>query len=157
MSKNGFSTTDNIEQADLVFINTCSIREKAEQTVRKRLQVYNSVKKKKNPGMVVGILGCMAERLKEKLLEQEKLFDIVVGPDAYRDLPNLIKQVDDGRKAVNVILSKEETYAEISPVRLNGNGVTAFVSIMRDVTICAASALSHLQEDGKEAETQIVF
>jgi len=131
LSKHGFSTTENIEQADLVFINTCSIREKAEQTVRKRLQVYNSVKKKKNPGMVVGVLGCMAERLKEKLIEQEKLVDIVVGPDAYRDLPNLIKQVDDGRKAVNVILSKEETYAEISPVRINGNGVTAFVSITR--------------------------
>tara|TARA_B100000902_G_scaffold59619_1_gene66668 strand:- start:5284 stop:6792 length:1509 start_codon:yes stop_codon:yes gene_type:complete len=131
LSENGFSTTDNIEQADLVFINTCSIREKAEQTVRKRLQVYNSIKKKKNPGMVVGVLGCMAERLKEKLIEQEKLVDIVVGPDAYRDLPNLIKQVDDGRKAVNVILSKEETYAEISPVRINGNGVTAFVSITR--------------------------
>ena len=131
LSKEGFSTTNDIERADLVFVNTCSIREKAEQTVRKRLQVYNSIKKKKNPAMVVGVLGCMAERLKEKFLEQEKLVDIVVGPDAYRDLPNLIRQVDDGRKAVNVILSKEETYAEISPVRLGGNGVTAFVSITR--------------------------
>ena len=129
--KEGFSTTNDIEKADLVFVNTCSIREKAEQTIRKRLQVYNSIKKKKNPAMVVGVLGCMAERLKEKFLEQEKLVDIVVGPDAYRDLPNLIRQVDDGRKAVNVILSKEETYAEISPVRLGGNGVTAFVSITR--------------------------
>ncbi|MBC8265962.1 MAG: tRNA (N6-isopentenyl adenosine(37)-C2)-methylthiotransferase MiaB [Flavobacteriales bacterium] len=127
----GFSTTNDIEKADLVFVNTCSIREKAEQTIKKRLQVYNSIKKKKNPAMVVGVLGCMAERLKEKFLEQEKLVDIVVGPDAYRDLPNLIRQVDDGRKAVNVILSKEETYAEISPVRLGGNGVTAFVSITR--------------------------
>ena len=131
LTKEGFSTTQNINEADLVFVNTCSIREKAEQTVRKRLQFYNSIKRDHNPGMVVGVLGCMAERLKEKFLEEEKLVDIVVGPDAYRDLPNLITQVDDGRKAVNVILSKEETYADISPVRLGGNGVTAFVSITR--------------------------
>ena len=131
LSDEGFSTTPNIEEADVVFVNTCSIREKAEQTVRNRLKVYNAIKKKQNPGMVVGVLGCMAERLKEKFLEEEKLVDIVVGPDAYRDLPNLIGEVDEGRKAVNVILSKEETYAEISPVRLGGNGITAFVSIMR--------------------------
>ncbi|MBT5859333.1 MAG: tRNA (N6-isopentenyl adenosine(37)-C2)-methylthiotransferase MiaB [Flavobacteriales bacterium] len=131
LTKEGFSTTQNINEADLVFVNTCSVREKAEQTVRKRLQFYNSIKRDHNPGMVVGVLGCMAERLKEKFLEEEKLVDIVVGPDAYRDLPNLITQVDDGRKAVNVILSKEETYADISPVRLGGNGVTAFVSITR--------------------------
>jgi len=131
LTKEGFSTTQNINEADLVFVNTCSIREKAEQTVRKRLQFYNSIKRDHNPGMVVGVLGCMAERLKEKFLEEEKLVDIVIGPDAYRDLPNLITQVDDGRKAVNVILSKEETYADISPVRLGGNGVTAFVSITR--------------------------
>ena len=131
LKKEGFSTTQNINEADLVFVNTCSIREKAEQTVRKRLQFYNSIKRDHNPGMVVGVLGCMAERLKEKFLEEEKLVDIVVGPDAYRDLPNLITQVDDGRKAVNVILSKEETYADITPVRLGGNGVTAFVSITR--------------------------
>ena len=131
LTKEGFSTTQNINEADLVFVNTCSIREKAEQTVRKRLQFYNSIKRDHNPGMVVGVLGCMAERLKEKFLEEEKLVDIVVGPDAYRDLPNLITQVDDGRKAVNVILSKEETYADITPVRLGGNGVTAFVSITR--------------------------
>ena len=131
LSDEGFSTTPNIEEADVVFVNTCSIREKAEQTVRNRLKVYNAIKKKQNPGMVVGVLGCMAERLKEKFLEEEKLVDIVVGPDAYRDLPNLISEVDGGRKAVNVILSKEETYAEISPVRLGGNGITAFVSIMR--------------------------
>ena len=131
LTDEGFSTTPNIEEADVVFVNTCSIREKAEQTVRNRLKVYNAIKKKQNPGMVVGVLGCMAERLKEKLLEEEKLVDIVVGPDAYRDLPNLIGVVDSGRKAVNVILSKEETYAEISPVRLGGNGITAFVSIMR--------------------------
>jgi len=126
-----FSTTKNINEADLVFVNTCSIRDKAEQTVRKRLQLYNSIKKTTNPSMVVGVLGCMAERLKEKFLEEEKLVDIVVGPDAYRDLPNLIKQVEDGRKAVNVFLSREETYADINPVRLSGNGVTAFVSITR--------------------------
>ena len=112
-------------------VNTCSIREKAEQTVRKRLQVYNSIKKSVNPSMVVGVLGCMAERLKEKFLEEEKLVDIVVGPDAYRDLPSLINEVEDGRKAVNVFLSKEETYADIKPVRMSGNGVTAFVSITR--------------------------
>lgn len=131
LTKEGFSTTPNIEEADVVFVNTCSIREKAEQTVRNRLKVYNAIKKKQNPKMVVGVLGCMAERLKEKFIEEEKLVDIVVGPDAYRDLPNLIDEVDEGRKAVNVILSKEETYAEISPVRLGGNGITAFVSIMR--------------------------
>jgi len=131
LTKEGFSTTQSINEADLVFVNTCSIREKAEQTVRKRLEFYNSIKREENPGMIVGVLGCMAERLKGKFLEEEKLVDIVIGPDAYRDLPNLIQEVDDGRKAVNVILSKEETYADISPVRLGGNGVTAFVSITR--------------------------
>jgi len=131
LTKEGFSTTPNLEDADIVFVNTCSIREKAEQTVRNRLKVYNAIKKKQNPKMLVGVLGCMAERLKEKFLEEEKLVDMVVGPDAYRDLPNLIEEVNDGRKAVNVILSKEETYAEISPVRLGGNGITAFVSITR--------------------------
>ena len=131
LTKEGFSTTPNLEDADIVFVNTCSIREKAEQTVRNRLKVYNAIKKKQNPKMLVGVLGCMAERLKDKFLEEEKLVDMVVCPDAYRDLPNLIDEVTDGRKAVNVILSKEETYAEISPVRLGGNGVTAFVSITR--------------------------
>ena len=131
LTKEGFSTTQSINEADLVFVNTCSIREKAEQTVRKRLEFYNSIKKNENPKMIVGVLGCMAERLKGKFLEEEKLVDIVIGPDAYRDLPNLIKEVDDGKKAVNVLLSKEETYAEISPVRLGGNGVTAFVTITR--------------------------
>jgi len=126
-----FELVDSEEQADLLILNTCSIREKAEQTVRNRLKVYNAIKKKQNPKMLVGVLGCMAERLKDKFLEQEKLVDIVVGPDAYRDLPNLIDEVNDGRKAVNVILSKEETYAEINPVRLGGNGITAFVSITR--------------------------
>ena len=131
LTNEGFTTTKNISEADLVFVNTCSIREKAEQTIRKRLEFYNSIKKKQNKGMIVGVLGCMAERLKDQFLEEEKLVDIVIGPDAYRDLPNLIKQVDDGRKAVNVMLSREETYADISPVRLGGNGVTAFVSITR--------------------------
>ena len=131
LQKDGFSSTPNLEDADIVLVNTCSIREKAETTVRNRLKVYNAIKRTQNPKMMVGVLGCMAERLKEKFLEEEKLVDIVVGPDAYRDLPNLIDEVNDGRKAVNVILSKEETYAEISPVRLGGNGITAFVSIMR--------------------------
>ncbi len=126
----GFDTTSEIQEADLVFLNTCSIREKAEQTVRNRLTHINGLKKKK-PELVVGVLGCMAERLKTKLLEEEKIVDLVVGPDAYRDLPNLILQVDDGDKAVNTFLSREETYADINPVRLNSNGVTAFISIMR--------------------------
>lgn len=126
----GFSTTSKLEDADLVLVNTCSIREKAEQTVRKRLQKYNAVKRQ-NPKMKVGVLGCMAERLKTKFLEEEKIVDLVVGPDAYKDLPNLIAEVEAGQSAVNVILSKEETYGDIPPVRLNSNGVTAFVSITR--------------------------
>jgi tRNA-2-methylthio-N6-dimethylallyladenosine synthase len=126
----GFETTKDFNNADVVFINTCSIRENAEQRVRNRLKEF-TVAKVKNPGMIVGVLGCMAERLKAKFLEEEKLVDVVVGPDAYRDLPNLIDQVDDGQKAVNVLLSREETYADISPVRLNTNGINAFVSIMR--------------------------
>ena len=131
LAKEGFGTTKDIAEADLVLVNTCSIREKAELTTRKRLEFYQSIKKKKNPKMIVGVLGCMAERLKEKFLEEEKLVDIVVGPDAYRDLPALVNKVEDGRKAVNVLLSLEETYADINPVRLGGNGVTAFVSITR--------------------------
>lgn len=130
LSEQGFNTTQNLEDADLVLVNTCSIREKAETTVRKRLQKYNAVKKI-NPTMKVGVLGCMAERLKEKFLEEEKIVDLVVGPDAYRDLPNLIEEVYAGRDAVNVILSKDETYGDVSPVRLNSNGVSAFVSITR--------------------------
>lgn len=130
LKKEGFNTTQNLEEADLVLINTCSIRDKAEQTVRKRLEKYNAVKKI-NPGMKVGVLGCMAERLKAKFLEEEKIVDLVVGPDAYKDLPNLINEVEEGRNAVNVILSKEETYGDISPVRLQSNGVSAFVSITR--------------------------
>ncbi len=130
LSNEGFDTTQNLEEADLVLVNTCSIREKAEQTVRKRLEKFNAVKKI-NPGMKVGVLGCMAERLKSKFLEEEKIVDMVVGPDAYKDLPNLVKEVEEGRNAVNVILSKEETYGDIAPVRLDSNGVTAFVSITR--------------------------
>ena len=130
MKKEGFDTTSDVHQADVVFLNTCSIREKAEQTVRNRLVHFNALKKKK-PGMLIGVLGCMAERLKERLLEEEKTVDLVVGPDAYRDLPNLVREADEGDKAVNTFLSREETYADISPVRLNSNGVTAFISIMR--------------------------
>jgi tRNA-2-methylthio-N6-dimethylallyladenosine synthase len=130
LNEKGFNTTNLMEEADLVLVNTCSIREKAEQTVRKRLEKYNAVKKI-NPTMKVGVLGCMAERLKAKFLEEEKIVDLVVGPDAYRDLPNLLEEVEAGRDAVNVILSKEETYADVSPVRLNTNGVSAFVSITR--------------------------
>lgn len=130
LKKEGFDTTSDIQQADVVFLNTCSIREKAEQTVRNRLNHISGLKKRK-PGMLVGVLGCMAERLKSQLLEEEHLVDLVAGPDAYRDLPNLIGQVDEGGRAVNTFLSREETYADISPVRLNSNGVTAFISIMR--------------------------
>ena len=130
LSEQGYNTTQKLEEADLVLVNTCSIRDKAEQTVRKRLEQYQAVKKI-NPEMKVGVLGCMAERLKSKFLEEEKIVDLVVGPDAYKDLPNLLKEVEEGRDAINVILSKDETYGDISPVRLNSNGVTAFVSITR--------------------------
>src|SRR3546814_828625 len=126
----GFSTTGNYREADVIFINTCSIRENAEQRVRNRLKEFGANKLRK-PGTVIGVLGCMAERLKSKFLEEEQLVDVVVGPDAYRDLPNLIGKLDDGGKAVNVLLSREETYADVAPVRLGGNGVSAFVSIMR--------------------------
>ena len=126
----GFGATTNVEEADLIFVNTCSIREKAEITVRKRLTEFRKFKRV-NPGILVGVLGCMAERLKEKFLEEEKLVDLVVGPDAYRTLPALIEEAETGQKAVNVLLSREETYADIAPIRLNSNGVNAFVSIMR--------------------------
>ena len=126
----GFSSTRNAEEADLILINTCSIREKAEQTVRHRLKHLRR-SKKNNPGLLIGVLGCMAERLKSKFLEEEKLVDIVVGPDAYRTLPELVREAEGGQKGVNVLLSREETYADIAPVRLDSNGITAFVSIMR--------------------------
>jgi tRNA-2-methylthio-N6-dimethylallyladenosine synthase len=130
LNDNGFGATGNYAEADLVLLNTCSIREKAEQTVRNRLHLFRQIKANR-PGMLIGVLGCMAERLKEKFLEEEKLVDMVVGPDAYRTLPGLIEEAGTGQKAVNVLLSREETYADISPVRLDSNGVTAFVSIMR--------------------------
>jgi tRNA-2-methylthio-N6-dimethylallyladenosine synthase len=130
MQKQGFDLTASHDQADVIFLNTCAIRDKAEQTIRKRLAQFNQVKKKK-PGLIIGVLGCMAERLKTQLLEEEKSVDLVAGPDAYRDLPQLVQEVDEGHKAVNTFLSREETYADISPVRLNSNGVTAFISIMR--------------------------
>lgn len=130
LSETGFETTGDYHQADVIFINTCSIRENAETRVRNRLSQFG-VEKRRNPKLIVGVLGCMAERLKSKFLEEEKLVDVVVGPDAYRDLPNLIEQVESGHKAVNVLLSREETYADISPVRLNSNGITAFISITR--------------------------
>jgi len=130
LNKEGFGATRNFEDADLVLLNTCSIREKAEQTVRKRLTEFKKLKNAK-PGLLIGMLGCMAERLKSKLLEEEKLVDLVVGPDAYRTLPGLIIEAESGQKAVNVLLSRDETYADISPVRLDSNGITAFVSIMR--------------------------
>lgn len=130
LADTGFETTGDYHQADVIFINTCSIRENAETRVRNRLSQFG-VEKRRNPKLIVGVLGCMAERLKAKFLEEEKLVDVVVGPDAYRDLPALLSQVEEGHKAVNVILSREETYADISPVRLNSNGITAFISIMR--------------------------
>lgn len=126
----GFETTKDVTEADAIFINTCAIRENAEQRVRTRLKDFKKIKQS-NPDLVIGVLGCMAERLKSQFLDEEKLVDIVVGPDAYRDLPNLLEKVEDGHKAVNVLLSKEETYADITPIRLGQNGVTAFISIMR--------------------------
>ncbi|MGK2860705.1 MAG: MiaB/RimO family radical SAM methylthiotransferase [Chitinophagaceae bacterium] len=130
LHKEGFGATRNVEEADLIFVNTCSIREKAEQTVRKRLTEFRKLKKKR-PGTLVGVLGCMAERLKARFIEEEKLVDIVVGPDAYRSLPTLVEEAVTGQKAINVLLSRDETYADISPIRLNSNGISAFVSIMR--------------------------
>lgn len=130
LNDQGYNTTKTLEEADLILLNTCAIRDKAEQTVRMRLSQFKNLKKEK-PSLTVGVLGCMAERLKTKFLEEEQLVDLVVGPDAYRDLPNLLKETDDGRDAINVILSKEETYADINPVRLGGNGVTSFVTITR--------------------------
>jgi tRNA-2-methylthio-N6-dimethylallyladenosine synthase len=130
LQEGGYATTANFENADVILLNTCAIRDNAEQKVRNRLNNFGYLKKKR-PDLVVGVLGCMAERLKTKFLEEEKIVDVVAGPDSYRDLPNLLSEAEDGHKAINVFLSKEETYADISPVRLNSNGVTAFVSIMR--------------------------
>jgi tRNA-2-methylthio-N6-dimethylallyladenosine synthase len=130
LNNEGFGATKNLEEADLIFVNTCSIREKAEATIRKRLTEFRKLKEARK-GVLIGVLGCMAERLKAKLLEEEKLVDIVIGPDAYRSLPNLIEEAESGQKSVNVLLSRDETYADISPIRLDSNGVSAFVSIMR--------------------------
>ena len=130
LSDRGYSTTSDYNEADIILINTCAIRENAEQRVRGRLKEFNNIKRK-NPSLIIGVMGCMAERLKSQFLEEEKIVDIVVGPDAYRDLPALIETVEGGQKAVNVLLSREETYADISPIRLDSNGVTAFISIMR--------------------------
>ncbi|MDG2386917.1 MAG: tRNA (N6-isopentenyl adenosine(37)-C2)-methylthiotransferase MiaB [Flavobacteriaceae bacterium] len=130
LSGDGYQITESLQEASLVLVNTCSIREKAEQTVRKRLEYFNSIKKNKSE-MTVGVLGCMAERLKHQFLEEEKIVDLVVGPDAYKDIPNLLQEVAQDREAVNVLLSKEETYGDIAPIRLNSNGVSAFVSITR--------------------------
>ena len=130
LQQDGYASTRNLEIADLILVNTCSIREKAEQRVRQRLREFEKLKKIK-PALLVGVLGCMAERLKAKFLDEEKLVDIVVGPDAYRDLPKLINTAEDGQKAVNVLLSREETYADISPMRLDSNGISGFISIMR--------------------------
>jgi len=130
LNKEGFGAVRHCEDADLIFINTCSIREKAEQTVRKRLTEFRKLKQN-NPGILIGVLGCMAERLKSKWLEEEKLVDLVVGPDAYRTLPALVAEAETGQKAMNVLLSRDETYADIAPVRLGSNGVSAFISIMR--------------------------
>lgn len=151
----GYTTTTNMNEADVIFVNTCAIRDNAEQRVRQRLNDYRKAKRAK-PEMVIGVLGCMAERLKAKFLEEEKLVDIVVGPDAYRDLPNLLDSAQDGRKAVNVILSKEETYADISPVRLQSNGITAFISITRGCdNMCAFCVVPFTRgrERSREPET----
>lgn len=157
LHENGFSATGNFEEADLILLNTCSIREKAEQTVRKRLTEFRKLKEEK-AGTLVGVLGCMAERLKAKFLEEEKLVDIVVGPDAYRTLPELITEAESGQKAVNVLLSREETYADIAPIRLNSNGVTAFVSIMRGCNnMCAFCVVPFTRgrERSRDAESII--
>ena len=130
LKKDGYELTDDSKSANLVLLNTCSIRDKAEQTVRNKLKTYNSYKKD-NSNLKIGLLGCMAERLKDKLFEEEKMVDLVVGPDSYKDLPNLLDEVDHNQKAVNVILSKSETYGDISPVRIHNNGINAFVSITR--------------------------
>lgn len=130
LTANGYQITEEMEEADVILVNTCSIRENAETRVWGRLDVFR-LQKKKNPSLLIGVLGCMAERLKDKLLENEKLVDIVVGPDAYRELPILLRSAEEGQKGINVLLSREETYSDISPVRLDKNGVSAFVSIMR--------------------------
>lgn len=150
LQKEGYETTNKPEEADLVLLNTCSIRDKAEQTVRKRLDQFNTIKAK-NPELKVGVLGCMAERVREKFFEEEKLVDLVVGPDAYRDLPNLLEDLDGGRKAVNVLLSKEETYDDIEPVRLGVMESALLCPLPAVATTCARSAWFHLPADANAA------
>lgn len=153
MSRNGYKTITNLEEADVIFLNTCSIRDKAEQRIRKRLQALQSVKKK-NPAVVIGLLGCMAERLKTQLLEEEQVLDIIAGPDAYRDLPRLLEEVESGQKAINIILSADETYADITPVRPGNKGVSAFISIMRGCgNYCAYCIVPYVR--GKERSRDI--
>lgn len=157
MGGNGFKTTRDIEDADVVFINTCAIRDNAEARIWGRLREMRQTKKRK-PGMIVGVLGCMAERLKKQLFEEEKIVDIVVGPDAYRDIPKLIEQVEDGYKAVNVLLSREETYAEITPVRLSSNGVSSFVSIMRGCdNMCAFCVVPFTRGRERSREPESIY
>ena len=156
MRTGGFSTTANFEDADVLLLNTCAIRENAETKVRNRLKHFIPVKRK-NPGVVIGILGCMAERLKTKLLEEEKIVDLVAGPDSYRDLPNLVSEAETGQKAINVFLSREETYADISPVRLNSNGVTAFISIMRGCdNMCSFCVVPYTRGRERSREPQSI-
>ena len=141
----GFTAADNINDADLILVNTCSIRENAEQRIWRRLKAISHLKKK-NKGIIIGLLGCMAERLKEKVLEEDRFVDIVAGPDSYRELPLLVAEAESGHKAVNVLLSREETYADISPVRLDKNGVSSFVSIMRGCNnMCAYCVVPYVR------------
>jgi tRNA-2-methylthio-N6-dimethylallyladenosine synthase len=156
LDKNGYSTTRNLEESDLILLNTCSIREKAEFTVRNRLKSFKKLKKQ-NPKLIVGVLGCMAERMKESLLEEEKLVDLVVGPDAYRDLPSLLEEVEGGQKSVNVLLSREETYADISPVRLDSKGISGFISIMRGCDNMCSFCVVPLQEAEREVEVHLLL
>ncbi len=153
LADEGFCVTENLSEADLVLINTCSIRENAEQRVRGRLDVFR-MEKKKHPGLIVGVIGCMAERLKEKLLEEEKSVDLVVGPDSYRDLPNLVRSAGTGLKAVNVLLSREETYSDISPVRMDKDKVSSFVSIMRGCNNCCAFCIVPYTRGSERSRSQ---
>jgi len=157
MTDNNFETTDKIGEADLIFINTCSIRDHAEKRVRARLQEFKRYKKFK-PGLIIGILGCMAERLKEQLIEEEKMVDVIVGPDAYRDLPRLLNIADGGQKAINVMLSADETYADINPVRLDKNGVSAFISIMRGCeNFCSYCVVPYTRGKERSREPQTIL
>jgi tRNA-2-methylthio-N6-dimethylallyladenosine synthase len=156
MSQNGYETTTGTGEADVIFLNTCSIRDKAEQRIRKRLQALRSVKKK-NPAIVIGLLGCMAERLKTKLLEEEEVLDIIVGPDAYRDLPRLLEEAESGQRAINTILSADETYADITPVRPGNKGVSAFISIMRGCgNYCSYCVVPYVRGTERSRDTESI-